>query len=121
MIENTSIDIFRYEVPEGVSEYHAMLRITNHRLTFKEQVDCLMEAYDQLMQGEMKGAVAVFKRFFVSDAANQANYLQALHAERSDCALSIIEQPHWMEPKLLCGFIYSGEYRPKLWRMVSMK
>ncbi|MBE6274575.1 MAG: hypothetical protein E7097_11980 [Bacteroides sp.] len=93
MIENTSIDIFRYEVPEGVSEYHAMLRITNHRLTFEEQVDCLMEAYDQLMQGEMKGAVAVFKRFFVSDAANQANYLQALHAERSDCALSIIEQP----------------------------
>ncbi len=93
MIENTSIDIFRYEVPEGVSEYHAMLRITNHRLAFKEQVDCLMEAYDQLMQGEMKGAVAVFKRFFVSDAANQANYLQALHAERSDCALSIIEQP----------------------------
>ena len=93
MIENTSIEIFRYEVPEGVCEYHAMLRVTNPRLTYMEQVDCLMEAYDQLMQGEMKGAVAVFKRFFVSDAANQANYLQALHAERSDCALSIIEQP----------------------------
>ena len=93
MIENTSIEIFRYEVPEGVCEYHAMLRVTNPRLTYMEQVVCLMEAYDQLMQGEMKGAVAVFKRFFVSDAANQANYLQALHAERSDCALSIIEQP----------------------------
>ena len=93
MIENTSIDIFRYEVPEGVSEYHVMLRITNPRLTYMDQVNYLMEAYDQLMQGEMKGAVAVFKRFFVSDAANQANYLQALHAERSDCALSIIEQP----------------------------
>ena len=93
MIENTSIEIFRYEVQEGVCEYHAMLRVTNPRLTYMEQVDCLMEAYDQLMQGEMKGAVAVFKRFFVSDAANQANYLQALHAERSDCALSIIEQP----------------------------
>ena len=93
MIENTSIEIFRYEVPEGVSEYHAMLRVTNPRLTYMEQVHCFMEAYDQLMQGEMKGAVAVFKRFFVSDAANQANYLQALHAERSDCALSIIEQP----------------------------
>lgn len=93
MIENTSIDIFRYEVPEGVSEYHVMLRITNPRLTYMDQVNYLMEAYDQLMQGEMKGTVAVFKRFFVSDAANQANYLQALHAERSDCALSIIEQP----------------------------
>lgn len=93
MIENTSIEIFRYEVPEGVSEYHVMLRVTNPRLTYVDQVNYLMEAYDQLMQGEMKGAVAVFKRFFVSDAANQANYLQVLHAERSDCALSIIEQP----------------------------
>lgn len=93
MIENTSLEIFRYEVPEGVSEYHVMLRVTNPRLTYVKQVDYLMEAYDQLMQGEMKGAVAVFKRFFVSDAANQANYLQVLHAERSDCALSIIEQP----------------------------
>ncbi|MBQ8443551.1 MAG: hypothetical protein IJX29_09360, partial [Bacteroides sp.] len=87
MVENSSIEIFRYEVPEGGSEYHAMLRVTNPRLTYIEQVNCLMDAYDQLMLGEMKGAVAVFKRFFVSDAANQANYLQALHAERSDCAL----------------------------------
>ena len=131
MIENTSIEIFRYEVPEGVSEYHAMLRVTNPRLTYMEQVDCLMEAYDQLMQGEMKGAVAVFKRFFVSDAANQANYLQALHAERSDCALSIIEQPPldgskvalWVyiqrgvQTKALANGIYEvkhGEYR-HLW------
>lgn len=93
MLENSSIDIFRYEPSEGVSEFHAMLRVTNPRLTYIEQVNCLMDAYDQFMLGEMKGAVAVFKRFFVSDAANQANYLQALHAERSDCALSIVEQP----------------------------
>lgn len=93
MLENSSIDIFRYEPSEGVSEFHAMLRVSNPRLTYIEQVNCLMDAYDQFMLGEMKGAVAVFKRFFVSDAANQANYLQALHAERSDCALSIVEQP----------------------------
>lgn len=91
-MEQISTEIFRYEVQEGVSEYHAILRVTNPRLTYAEQVDCLLKAYDCLIVGELKGAVAVFKRFFVSDAANQANYLQALHAECSDCALSIIEQ-----------------------------
>lgn len=89
----TSIEIFKYEVAEGVSEYHAVLRLTNPRLTYVEQVDALLAAYDGMMEGELKGAVAVFKRFFVSDAANQTDYLQVLHAERSDCALSIVEQP----------------------------
>lgn len=91
-MEQISTEIFRYEVQEGVSEYHAILRVTNPRLTYAEQVDSLLKAYDSLIGGELKGAVSVFKRFFVSDAANQANYLQALHAECSDCALSIIEQ-----------------------------
>ena len=93
MSEQTSIEIFKYEVPEGVCEYHAILRVTNPLLTYAEQVECLLGAYGSLLGGELKGAVAVFKRFFLSDAANQANYLQALHAEHSDCALSVIEQP----------------------------
>ena len=62
-------------------------------MTYAEQVECLLGAYGSLLGGELKGAVAVFKRFFLSDAANQANYLQALHAEHSDCALSVVEQP----------------------------
>ena len=93
MSEQTSIEIFKYEVPEGVCEYHAILRVTNPLLTYAEQVECLLGAYGSLLGGELKGAVAVFKRFFLSDAANQANYLQALHAEHSDCALSVVEQP----------------------------
>lgn len=93
MLENTLKEIFRYEVVEGVSEYHVILRLSNPQLTYTEQVNALLQAYDDLMANDLKGAVAVFKRFFVSDAANQSDYLQALHAERSDCALSIIEQP----------------------------
>ena len=93
MSEQTSIEIFKYEVLEGVCEYHAILRVTNPLLTYAEQVECLLGAYGSLLGGELKGAVAVFKRFFLSDAANQANYLQALHAEHSDCALSVVEQP----------------------------
>jgi enamine deaminase RidA (YjgF/YER057c/UK114 family) len=37
--------------------------------------------------------VAVLKRYFLSDAANQSHQLLATQIENSDCALSIVEQP----------------------------
>ena len=93
MHKHTSTQLFRYEVPDGVAEYHAILRITNPRLTYTEQVESLLAAYDHLLSAEIPGAVAVFKRFFLSDAANQTNYLMATQIEHTDCALSIVEQP----------------------------
>lgn len=93
MKEQVTIDISKFEVPDGVHEYHAILRITNPRLTYTEQVDSLLDAYLYLLKEELKGAVAVFKRFFLSDAANQSAYLLAMQPEESDCALSIVEQP----------------------------
>lgn len=92
MKDKTSVEIFKYEVTDGVSEYHGIFRITDVRLTYKEQVDALLVAYNHLMEGELKGAVAVIKRFFLSDAANQADYLFAMQTETSDCALSVVEQ-----------------------------
>ena len=131
MSGNTSKEIFRYEVAEGVSEYHVMLHVTNPRLTYTEQVDALLEAYHEMLEGDLKGAVAVFKRFFISDAANQTDYLLAIHTEQSGCALSIVEQPPldgtkvalWVylqknvQMKALSGGIYEvkhGAYR-HLW------
>ena len=93
MQKHTSTQLFRYEVSGGVSEYHAILRITNPRLTFIEQVESLQAAYEHLVDREIPGAVAVLKRYFLSDAANQANVLLAAQVEHSDCALSIVEQP----------------------------
>lgn len=93
MKEQTLIKISRYEVPEGVSEYHAVIRVANPRLTYVEQVEAILATYAHLLETDLKGASAVFKRFFLSDAANQADYLQALHTECSDCPLSIVEQP----------------------------
>lgn len=93
MKEQTLVKIARFEVSEGVSEYHVMIRIADSRLTYMEQVEAVLGTYACLMESELNGACAVFKRFFLSDAANQANYLQALHAENSDCPLSIVEQP----------------------------
>ena len=92
MMEQASVELFSYEVKEGVSEYHVILRVTDPKLTYTEQVDSILKTYGELVKGELNGAVSVFKRFFLSDAANQADYLQALHTESSDCALSIIEQ-----------------------------
>lgn len=93
MQKHTSIQLFSYEVTAGVSEYHAILRITDPRLTFGEQVESLHAAYEQLVNEKIPGSVAVLKRYFLSDSANQANHLQALLIENSDCALSIVEQP----------------------------
>ena len=93
MKEQTLIKISRYEVPEGISEYHAVIRVANPRLTYVEQVEAILATYAHLLETDLKGASAVFKRFFLSDAANQADYLQALHTECSDCPLSIVEQP----------------------------
>lgn len=92
-MERTTTDIYRFEVPEGVSEYHVMLCVTDPCLSYKEQVDCLLDAYSHLLREELDGAVPVFKRFFLSDAANQADYLYALYAEGVDCPLSVVEQP----------------------------
>ncbi|MBR3860027.1 MAG: hypothetical protein IKJ18_08500 [Bacteroidaceae bacterium] len=93
MQKHTSIQLFKYEVADGVSEYHAILRVTNPRLTFTEQIESLQVAYDHLVGEELPDAVAVLKRYFLSDAANQANILLATQVEHSDCALSIVEQP----------------------------
>lgn len=47
---------------EGVSEYHAILTVTNIRLAYEEQVEALLSAYGSLLE-ELEGSVAVFKRF----------------------------------------------------------
>ena len=93
MKEHTLIQISRYEVPEGVSDYHVMIRVTDPRLLYPEQVEAVLSAYARLVEGELKGSSAVFKRFFLSDATNQADYLLAMLAENSDCPLSVVEQP----------------------------
>ena len=93
MKKQVTIELSGFEVPDGVAEYHAILRIINPRLTYIEQVNYLLDAYTQLLEEELEGAVAVFKRFFLSDAANQTTYLLSVLGERTTGALSIVEQP----------------------------
>ena len=92
MQEKTSTEIFRFESAEGASEYHAVIRLTDSRLTYAEQVSLLLAAYRKLLQ-EQPGTSAVFKRFFLSDAANQADFLMNFKDEIADGVFSVVEQP----------------------------
>lgn len=91
--EQTLTEIFKYETETGVSEYHVMIHATTPEATYAEQLNAVIETYYKLREDELQGAVAIFKRYFLSDAANQADMLLALSAESSDCALSVVEQP----------------------------
>lgn len=88
---NANADLFTFDRGEGVKEYHTILHATDCRQSFHDQLNALMNAYQQLIEKELKGAIAVFKRYFLSDAANQADEVAV--ADVSDCAKSIVEQP----------------------------
>ena len=77
-------------VKGGVGEYHANVSVTDPTLSYQQQLDAVLDAYQQLVCEHLKGAVAVFKRYFLSDASNQADEVAA--ADTSDCAKSLIQQ-----------------------------
>ncbi len=92
-LENALIEISRFEVKGGVTEYHVMVHATHPEQTYIEQQDAVLNAYYNLLEDELKGAIAVFKRYFLSDSANQVNTLLAAVPESSTCGCSVVEQP----------------------------
>ena len=76
--EKTLTEIFKYNAEAGASEYHVMIHSTKPEDTYEEQLNAVLNTYDNLLAKELKGGVAVFKRYFLSDAANQADTLLAL-------------------------------------------
>ena len=87
---NALAQISHFQSTGNIEEYQVMIHITNPVLPYQEQLDAVLDAYQHLLDGPLKGAVAVFKRYFLSDAANQAD--SVIVADVSDCAKSIVEQ-----------------------------
>ena len=107
--ENASAEIFKHDADNGVSEYHVMIHARCPEDTYEQQLNAVVNAYFALLEGEIRGAVAVFKRYFLSDAANQSDMLLALTTESSDCAFSIVEQPPLNGTKIaLWVYLQSG-------------
>jgi len=87
------LEIAEFDNGSEVKEYHLMLHQTNPELTFAEQLSGLLQAYKKLMDGQLESAKAVFKRYFISDAANQEKIvLDETSSFDKECLTSVIEQ-----------------------------
>ncbi|MCR4765802.1 MAG: hypothetical protein K5856_06485 [Bacteroidaceae bacterium] len=86
------VEVSSFLPEDGVKEYQLMVHVTDSLLTYEEQVNVLLDAYDAVLQ-QLPGAVAVFKRYFLSDVANQIDLLLATTTEGTDCATSMVQQP----------------------------
>ena len=89
--DKACVELTTFKPTNGVSEYHMMVHVTDTTLTYEEQVEALLDAYSAVLQ-QLPGAVTVFKRYFMSDAANQLDMLLATTTEGTDCALSMVQQ-----------------------------
>ncbi|MBR3717153.1 MAG: hypothetical protein IKN19_04175 [Bacteroidaceae bacterium] len=90
--KKTRIEINSFQAEGGVSEHHLMIHVTDAKLSYAEQLKALFEAYDSVLTNQLQGAHSVFKRYFLSDAANQANTLLAMSTEGAECAVSVVQQ-----------------------------
>jgi enamine deaminase RidA (YjgF/YER057c/UK114 family) len=94
-----------------------MIQITDRRLPFAAQLEAVIGAYDELLD-RLPDTQAVFKRYFLSDAANQAD--DVVVADVTDCAKSIIQQAPlngskvalwvWLMTGVQTGMTKSGLY-----------
>lgn len=91
--DNAKAEIFTFSNGTDVSEAHVMIHVTDGTLAYQQQLEAVVNAFEQLRINDLKGHDAVFKRYYLSDASNQADDIYAMAVENSDCALSVIEQP----------------------------
>ena len=88
--EDAHADVACFDNGTEVKEYQAMIHVTTPNLPFPKQLEAVLNAYTTLVSETLSGSQAVFKRYFLSDAANQAD--DVIVSDVTDCAKSVIEQ-----------------------------
>lgn len=88
--EKAYAEIYQFDNGTEVKEFHAMIHVSELGLPFANQLEAVLNAYNSLVEEKLPGAQAVFKRYFLSDAANQQD--EVIVADMTDCAKSIIQQ-----------------------------
>ena len=82
-----------FHVEAGVTEYQVLLTIKEPTMPFVEQLRNIQQVYQEVVTEELPGdAVAVFRRYFLSDAANQLDGVMSWECENAFCALSVVQQ-----------------------------
>ena len=87
--DKTQVEICQFDNGTEVKEYHAMIHVSDSHLPFANQLEAVLAAYIGLLN-EFPDTQAVFKRYYLSDAANQQD--EVIDADMTDCAKSIIQQ-----------------------------
>ncbi|MDD2952992.1 MAG: Rid family hydrolase [Parabacteroides sp.] len=91
--DTIQVQISSFEVQGGVTEYQVLISVTDFSLPFQAQLENLRKAYMNVVKEDLDGdAISVFRRYFVSDAANQTDAIMEWECENSYCALSIVQQ-----------------------------
>lgn len=111
-LENSFVEISKFEVKDGVTEYQVMIHATRPEQTYQEQQDAVLNTYYNLLEEDLKGGIAVFKRYFLSDAANQVNILLATVPESSTCGCSVIQQAPLNGTKIALWVYLQSEMEP---------
>ena len=86
-------DIFHFAEGKTVEEFHVMVQVENPALSYEQQLEMLQKTYDQIKGSHLKDARQVFKRYYLSDAANQSDSLYEWENDCADCAISVVQQP----------------------------
>lgn len=83
------ITVKTIEASGGKREAHTIITIDNPTLTFERQLDEILSQYEEAKLSLGKEMRPVFRRWFLSDSANQ----QPLLPDDGECATSVVEQP----------------------------
>lgn len=87
---SVSAQLSAFSVANGAAEYHAIFQITDTALNTKAQYNNIETAIGRLQKAdELQKCGLVWKRYFVSDAINQAELLP----KADEYAVSVVQQP----------------------------
>ena len=86
----------------GLNEEHLTLRVLDASLSFREQANAVLEAYTR----QTAGRKVLFRRFFLSDPANQAGVLRDALSGLPRCATSVVGQPP-LDGTRIAAWVYS--------------
>lgn len=108
--DTISVQVSSFEGSGGVTEYQVLMSVTDSFLPFDTQLENLQNAYSRMMTDEFPDTTrAVFRRYFLSDAANQADKVMGWECENVFCPLSIVQQSPMNGTKIaLWAYLQTG-------------
>lgn len=86
---SVTVHIKSFRPENGCAEHHVIISYNNDTHSADIQFRNVNEAIVRLNNSELQKNTLVFKRYFLSDAANQKQYIK----DKGKCAFSVIQQP----------------------------